>query len=193
MTGVWRKTDSPVCFVSNQTENDVHCVKVLKHRLTCREISSQAASCGHPVRYFWILVHYHYGCLSVDYRPLHHRVIFPTIQVEVQACVVPREISVTRQRYDANPVSVALRAVEPRAVNHCACVGRLHDLGEVLDSPHTVGAAGFRKADVVDEDAPGGCGGITSHCLESVAELRVDLQRNVSNFPRVVRISCKKK
>lgn len=141
------------------------------------------------MRYVGILVHYHYGCLSVDCRPLHHRIVFPTGQVKVQACVIAREISVTRQRLNPNPVRVALRTVEPWAVDGCVCISCFHYLGEVLDSPHSVGAASFSKADVVDVDAAGRCSGITSHCLESIAELHSDFQWNMSNFPRLVRIS----
>lgn len=156
--------------------------------LTRPQISRKAASGGHPQLNVWVLVHHHQGGLSVHCWPLHHHIVFPTGQVEVQPGVFPRVISVTGPRYDTDPVTVAFRAVEARAVNNCVGVSRFHDLGEVLDPPHCVGAAGLRQADVIDEDATSGSRRITAHGLERVAEFHPYLHRDVGDLPCVVSI-----
>lgn len=194
MCQLWTDHPKSDCLHLGSKERQSGCVKshnkcLLFIVLTCPHVGRQAASCGHPSRYVWILVHYHYGCLPIDCRPLHHRVIFRTSQVEVQTCVVPCVISVTRQRHNANPIRVALGSVETWAVDNRVSIGCFHHLGEVLDSPHGIGAASFSKTDVVDVDATGGRRGVPSHCLESVAELHSDRQRNVRNFPCLVGIS----
>ncbi len=110
--------------------------------------------------------------------------------MEVQPSVVPCVVSVTRQRYDADTITVAFRAVETRAVNNCVGVCAFHDLGEVLDLPHSVGAACLGQADVVYVDATGGCRGITAHGLESIAEFHPYLHWDMGDLPCVVRIRC---
>lgn len=156
--------------------------------LTCRQISCEAASRRHPLQNIWVLVHHHQGGLMVDSWPLHHSVILPTGQVEVEPYVVPSVITVTGQRHDTYAVTVAFTAVEARAVKNSVDISHFHDLGEVTDCPHSVGAVRFRQADVVDVDASSGSGGVSVRGLESIAKLNVYLQWNVGDLPRVFRI-----
>lgn len=158
--------------------------------LTLHHVSSEATSGGHPQLNIRVLVHHHQGGLSVYRRPLHHHVVLPTDQVEVQPSVVPCVIGVGRQRPDADTVTVALGAVEAGAIDDRVDVSRFHDLGKVLDSPHGIGATRLRQADVVDVDATGRQRGVTAHGLESIAKFRPFLQWDVGDLPCVVGIRC---
>lgn len=108
--------------------------------------------------------------------------------MEVQPSVVPCVISVFCQRYETDAISVAFWAVETRAVDNCVSVSRFHNLGEVLDPPHCVGAARLGQADVVNVDTTFGCRGVTAHSLERIAELHPYLHRDVGDLPCVIRI-----
>lgn len=149
-------------------------------------ISGETASCGHPKLDVWVLIHYNQCCLSVYRWPLQHCIVFSASQVKVQASVAPCEIGVTTQRYHPNPVTVAFRAVETRAVEDRFIGSRFHDFGEVLDPPHSVGTAGLAQADVVDVSAPSGCRGVTADGLESVTKLHPHFHWDVGDLPCVV-------
>lgn len=89
-------------------------------------------------------------------------------------------------------VAKAFRAVEARASNDCTDGSCFHDLGEVADRPHGIGASCLGQADVIDVDSTGGCRRVTAHSLESIAEFDSYLQWDMSDLPRLVRIRCVK-
>lgn len=152
-------------------------------------ISGETASGGHPQLDVWVLIHYHQRCLSVYRRPLQHCIVFSAGQVKIQPSVVPCVIGVGAQRYHLNPVSVAFGAVEMRAVEDCVVGGRFHDLGEVLDPPHSVRASGLAQADIVDVNAPSRCRRVAADGLESVTKLHPHFHWDVGDLPRVVGVS----
>lgn len=169
----------------------VHCCfNPSGHKALTPHVSGETASSGHPQLNISVLIHHHQRGLSVYSWPLQHRVILPTDQVKVQASVVPCVIAIGRQGHDADAVTVAFRAVETGAVDNRGLGGGFHDLGEVLDPPHGVGAARLGQADVVNEDATSGARGVTAHSLESVAEFHSCFQWDVGDLPRVVRVRC---